>query len=218
VVAAAIATIVGAYLLGSIPTGYLVGRARGIDLRRTGSGNIGATNALRILGKPAGIFVLLFDALKGWVGCTLIPLAAWRWLVTQENDQPIPIWLVILGGLAAVVGHNFTVWLRFKGGKGVATSAGVLLGILPLPFVVVVAVFLLSLAITRIVSLSSLLAATALPPATWLWHRQFPLIAFALALAALAFYRHRANIQRLLAGTEPRLGCKPPSPPSPAAS
>ncbi len=218
--AASIATVAGAYLVGSFPTGYLVGKARGVDLRAHGSGNIGATNALRVLGKPAGTFVLLVDALKGWLACAWLPQAVVRALATSPSSATTPDWLPLLGGLAAVLGHNFTCWLRFKGGKGIATSAGVLIGLVPLAFVTVLATFLGALAVSRIVSLSSLLAAAILPVATWYWHRQPLLTAFTAALAALAFHRHRANIGRLLAGTEPRLGAKratPEAPPPPQA-
>lgn len=214
---AAFVTAVVAYFLGSIPTGYLVGRARGIDLRGAGSGNIGATNALRVLGKPAGIFVLLMDALKGWLGVALVPPAAWHALAPATTAtspaSPVPVWLPVLGGLAAVLGHNYTCWLRFKGGKGIATSAGVLLGLLPAAFASVLAAFVATLALTRIVSLSSLVAAALLPFATWYWHRHPLLTGFSVALAAVAIYRHRPNIQRLLAGTEPRLGQPRPTPP-----
>lgn len=209
-------TLLGAYLLGSIPTGYLVGRARGLDLRTLGSGNIGATNALRVLGKPAGTFVLLADAFKGWCGCVAVPHLAVSWLGGAET-RAVPTWLSVLGGVSAVLGHNFTCWLRFKGGKGIATSAGVLLGIIPLAFVTVLGTFLASLAVTRIVSLSSLLAASILPLATWYWHREPLLIGFSVVLAALAIYRHRANIARLRAGTEPRIGQRAAPAPEPAA-
>ncbi len=220
-VAFTLVTLAGAYLLGSIPTGYLVGRARGVDLRQAGSGNIGATNALRVLGKPAGIFVLIVDALKGVLAATVVPRLAWQNFATSATSDAtagMPVWLPILAGIAAVLGHNFTVWLRFRGGKGVATSAGVLLGVLPLPFLMVLAVFLLALAITRVVSLSSLVAAAALPPAAWWSSRQPLLLAFAVALSGLIFVRHRANIRRILAGTEPRLGQKAASPPGPAST
>jgi glycerol-3-phosphate acyltransferase PlsY len=218
VLAAALATVACAYLLGSIPTGFLVGRARGVDLRAVGSGNIGATNALRILGKPAGIFVLVVDALKGWLGCTLVPHVTSRWFpIPPALQASSALWLPILGGMAAVLGHNFTCWLRFRGGKGIATSAGVAMGIFALPFFIAAAVFLIGLACTRIVSLSCLVAAAVLPFATWFITSQPVLLAFSIALAALAFARHRANIRRLLAGTEPRLGQKAPPPASPAS-
>jgi glycerol-3-phosphate acyltransferase PlsY len=213
VVLATVATLVAAYFLGSLPTGYLFGRWRGIDLRSVGSGNIGATNALRILGKPAGITVLVIDALKGWLAATLLPAAAWQWLASGAHGTAIPVWLPLVGGLAAVLGHNFTCWLRFKGGKGIATSAGVVLGVLPYAFIAVLVVFAICIALTRIVSLSSLIAAIALLPAAWYWHRHPLLIGFSVVLALLAFLRHRANIQRLLAGKEPRIGQRPPAPP-----
>lgn len=212
--AVVLVTLAGAYLLGSLPTGYLVGRACGIDLRKSGSGNIGATNAMRILGKPAGIFVLFVDVLKGFLACTVVPPTAIQWFGKGiANPAAPPVWLVIIGGLAAVLGHNFTLWLRFRGGKGVATSAGVILGVLPFPFLAVILTFLVAMWITRIVSLSSLIAATLLPIATWWWHREPLLLGFALVLTALAFLRHRSNIRRLLQGTEPRLGQKHVSPP-----
>lgn len=198
-------TLAGAYLVGSLPTGYLVGRVKGIDLRTQGSGNIGATNALRVLGKPAGILVLLVDAVKGWLGATWVPSLAVA-LAGTQGALPRGAWLGVVGGVGAVLGHNFTCWLRFKGGKGIATSAGVLAGVLPTAFGVVFAVFLSVLAIGRIVSLASMTAAVVLPFATWFWHPEPVLVVFSTVLAVLAIWRHRANIRRLLAGTEPRLG------------
>lgn len=210
------------YLLGSIPTGYLVGRAKGLDLRTLGSGNIGATNALRVLGKPAGIFVLLMDALKGVISTTLVPRLAAHWLAPTLNGSTVPTTLAIVGGFAAVLGHVFTIWLRFKGGKGVATSAGVLAGLIPLAFVTILGTFLFVLAISRIVSLSSLVAALLLPAATWYWDRNPTLMAFAILLATLVVLRHRGNITRLIKGTEPRIGQRVassnPSSTHPAAS
>lgn len=211
VVAAYFVTLAAGYLLGSLPTGYLVGRAKGLDLRAVGSGNIGATNALRVLGKPAGIFVLVVDGLKGWAACTILPAVVLRGLGHSSGGPP-PIWLPVIGGLAAVLGHNFTCWLKFRGGKGVATSAGVLAGLMPLAFATVLAAFLIVLALSRIVSLGSLVAASILPFAAWYWHREPVLTGLGVALAALVVYRHRANIQRLLVGTEPRLGRKPAAP------
>lgn len=205
-VAAYLLTAILGYLLGSIPTGYLVGRAKGLDLRTQGSGNIGATNALRVLGKPAGIFVLLMDALKGAVSTTLVPHQIWQWLAPPNVSPATPTGLAIAGGLAAVLGHVFTLWLRFKGGKGVATSAGVLAGLIPFAFLTVLGTFLLVLALWRIVSLGSIAAAVMLPVATWFWHGEPALIAFALLLAALVVIRHRGNIARLIKGTEPRIG------------
>ena len=126
-----------AYLLGSIPTGFLVARAKGIDIRTVGSGNIGATNAMRVLGKPAGIFVLLMDALKGYAAC-VCGFAVHFQLLTHIPDLPMPSrardrdTFAIIAGIFAVLGHNYTCWLKFKGGKGIATSAGVYLALAPL--------------------------------------------------------------------------------------
>ncbi|MGE3311179.1 MAG: glycerol-3-phosphate 1-O-acyltransferase PlsY [Limisphaerales bacterium] len=207
-----VVTAVAAYILGSIPTGYLVGRARGLDLRALGSGNIGATNALRVLGRGPGTFVLIVDALKGFLACTLVPHLVQRALGPAWASVS-PAILPVVGGTFAVLGHNFTIWLRFKGGKGVATSAGVLAGLLPVALAVVLAVFLFVLAVSRWVSLGSLAAAAALPPVTWVIRRDPVLLGFAVVLAVLVFWRHRANIHRLWAGTEPRIGArKPPAP------
>ena len=197
--------VLGAYLLGSIPTGYLVARARGLDIRSIGSGNIGATNVFRILGKPAGIFVLLVDALKGFLGCM-----AWEWLApssfgTAETVRHAEV-LRIVGSMGAIMGHNYTCWLRFKGGKGIATSAGALIGLLPVPFLIVLAIWLFLLGATRYVSLASIGAAVALPFATWLGGRTRLLIGVTIVMSALAVYKHRANIRRLLDGTENRVG------------
>lgn len=195
------------YVLGSIPTGYLVGRARGVDIRSVGSGNIGATNVMRVLGKPIGILVLLADALKGGLATGLLPGLAAGW--TGAASGATPEWLQILGGVSAILGHNYTCWLRFKGGKGIATSAGVLVVLMPKAFAVCLGVWLLVFALSRIVSLASIAAAVALPIALVAFGRSLTLILVGAGLGALAIYRHRSNIQRLLAGTEPRVGRKP---------
>lgn len=196
------------YLLGSVPSGFLVARAKGVDLRTVGSGNIGATNAMRVLGKPLGIFVLLADAAKGALACAFVPELAGG----LTTAAPTGDWPVIAAGVAAILGHNFTCWLRFKGGKGIATSAGVLLVLMPKALGVCLAIWLIVFAVRRTVSLASIMAAAALPFAVWFFDRSGALIAVAAGLAALAIYRHRANIQRLLNGTEPRLGSRPAAP------
>jgi glycerol-3-phosphate acyltransferase PlsY len=198
-----IATILTCYLLGSIPTGYLAGRWRGVDIRQVGSGNIGATNVLRTLGKTAGIVVLAVDALKGFVACRYIPL-----LVTHSPSEN----LRIVAGLAAILGHNYTCWLRFKGGKGVATSGGVLLGWLPLAFATILAVWLAVFISSRYVSLASMIAAIALPFAAWVWGGSARMVFIAALVGGLTIYKHRSNIQRLLNGTEHRFGKARPSP------
>lgn len=205
-----ILTALAAYLLGSIPTGFLVAKARGIDIRTVGSGNIGATNVFRFLGKPAGIFVLFADALKGWLAVFAI-----RGLVTMlfhlPADQTTQEWLKICAGVCAVLGHNFTCWLHFKGGKGIATSAGVLVALVPESLLIILAVWIIVFVLTRFVSLASICAAFALPLAAWLTHESVTMIVITAALGVLAIYKHKANIKRLLNGTESRLAFKKPS-------
>ncbi|HAM71604.1 MAG TPA: acyl-phosphate glycerol 3-phosphate acyltransferase [Verrucomicrobiales bacterium] len=195
------------YLLGSIPTGFLVARARGIDIRTVGSGNIGATNAFRILGKGPGSFVLLVDALKGGVAClglpwVLLQLAAFASLLPASEQE----WLRIVAGVSAVLGHNYTCWLGFKGGKGIATSAGVLGGLVPTALLIVVVLFIVVVLLTRYVSLGSILAAAALPFATWGTQGSRLMIGVTSLMSLLAIYKHRANLRRLLNGTESRIG------------
>ncbi|MCS7049380.1 MAG: glycerol-3-phosphate 1-O-acyltransferase PlsY [Verrucomicrobiae bacterium] len=189
-----------AYLLGSIPTGYLWGRVRGIDIRTIGSGNIGATNVMRALGKGPGIAVLALDALKGWLPVFVAPR------LSPELDRVV---LQIITCVAVIAGHNWTCWLRFRGGKGIATSAGALLAFLPGPLLCGLAVWLVVFGIGRYVSLASICAAMTIPPATWWLTRDGMLTLFTTVLAAVAIYKHRSNIQRLLAGTENRVGRKP---------
>jgi len=203
-------TLLAAYLLGSIPSGYLAGRARGIDIRAQGSGNIGATNVTRILGKRIGILVLVTDAAKGWVSVYFIPRLVW-WLFVIPEGSLLAEWLSITAGIGAVLGHNYTCWLNFKGGKGIATSAGVMLGLVPFALVIVLAVFLVVLVTTRFVSLASISASVTLPFATWLTGQKAALIAVTAGLGILAVFKHRTNIKRLLNRTEPRFGGSPAS-------
>ena len=204
-------TALGAYLLGSIPFGYLAARLKGIDLRTVGSGNIGATNALRVLGKPAGMAVFALDALKGWTAVALLPSAVAAGLGAPEPGTG----LRIVAGICAVLGHNYTCWLRFRGGKGVATSAGVLYGLMPVTGLIATAAFFAALAASRYVSVGSLAAAVSLPVSAWFLEPDRRLFALALALGLLAIFRHRGNLRRLAAGAEPRLGQKPAPPPAP---
>jgi acyl phosphate:glycerol-3-phosphate acyltransferase len=198
-----IATALMAYLLGSIPTGFLVAKARGVDIRTVGSGNIGATNAFRVLGKGFGIFVLLMDALKGWVAVQI------GTVVVAKLLPGVPIeYLRITAGIGAILGHNFTCWLHFKGGKGIATSAGVLIALVPLALVIVLSIFIILFVTTRYVSIGSIAAAFALPFATWFTTRDIGLTAVMAAIGALAILKHRKNIQRLLNGTENRIQFK----------
>lgn len=204
-----IVTALVAYLLGSIPTGYVVAKSRGIDIRTVGSGNIGATNVFRILGKPAGIFVLLVDALKGFVACRWLGPLTYRLLGGDlAADSSTEEFLKIIGGVCAILGHNYTCWLKFKGGKGIATSAGVMLALLPAALGISFAVWVVLFLVTRYVSVGSIGAAFVLPfAAGWLGYSA-RMVFVAAAISALAIYKHRANIQRLLNGTENRVGKK----------
>lgn len=210
---ALITLVLLSYLLGSIPTGFLVAKAKGVDIRSVGSGNIGATNVFRILGKGAGIFVLTADAAKGALAVLLIA-------PTQSNPNEwgglLPH-LPALAGICAILGHNYTCWLKFKGGKGIATTAGVFAALAPAAFGIALATWLVVFAVSRYVSLASIVAAVALPLAVWLTGNGALLIGVSAALGALAVYKHKANIERLRAGTENRIGAKKPEAPSPAA-
>ena len=205
-----IVTVCVAYLLGSIPTGYLVARSRGVDIRTVGSGNIGATNVFRILGKPAGIFVLLVDALKGFVSCAVVGPLVYRILVGPLPEaSPTHDYLKIIGAFLSILGHNYTCWLKFKGGKGIATSAGAVLALLPIAFAVALGTWIVLFVTTRYVSVASIGAAFVLPFATWLIARgSLRMIIVAAVIGALAIYKHRSNIQRLMNGTENRFGKK----------
>jgi len=198
-----IALAIGAYLLGSIPTGYLVARAKGIDIRSVGSGNIGATNVFRILGKPAGVFVLVFDGLKGFAAC------AWfSDLIIQVFGVPggAEVDARLAAGIAAVLGHNYPCWLKFQGGKGVATSAGALAALVPWALLIILSIWIILSGLTRYVSVGSVAASFTLPFATWFTTQSWTLTIFTAAMGALAIFKHKGNIQRLLNGTENRIG------------
>jgi acyl phosphate:glycerol-3-phosphate acyltransferase len=197
------------YFLGSIPTGFLVGKARGIDIRTVGSGNIGATNVFRALGKTAGVFVLLADAAKGFLACWLIgPYFSQRFGAASGPGEPAREWYSIVAGVSAILGHNYTCWLGFKGGKGVATTGGVLLALFPKAAALGVAVWLIVLAVSRYVSLASISAALSLPLGVWVFGGSRTFIAVAGLLGVLGIYKHKSNIQRLLTGTEHQFGRK----------
>jgi acyl phosphate:glycerol-3-phosphate acyltransferase len=218
-----------AFFLGSIPFGLLIAKFRGIDIRQHGSGNIGATNVLRVLGKNFGIPCLILDALKGFIpvaiAVNLIQIAGRQvqvplglpadWILFLATDDALKGQVAqILTALFAVLGHNYSPWVGFKGGKGIATSAGVLLALMPFAVILLLAVWGLLFAITRYVSVASIGAAAVLPFLTlWgSWHHgriqdgtwNKPLFAFTVAIAAMAIWKHRANIQRLREGTENR--------------
>jgi len=218
-----------AFLMGSIPFGLIIAKIKGVDIRQHGSGNIGATNVLRVIGMKYGISCLLLDALKGF-----LPVAIAANLI-QITGRPVQIplglpetWALILPAtdaltaqiahiataLCAVLGHNYSPWIGFKGGKGIATSAGVLLALMPFAVLLLLVIWLLLFVTTRYVSIASVGASLALPLLTlWgSWHHgriqdgswNKPLFVFSLIIAILATWKHRSNLQRLRDGTENR--------------
>jgi glycerol-3-phosphate acyltransferase PlsY len=201
------------YVCGATPFGYIAGKLlRGIDIREHGSRNIGATNVIRVCGKPIGIPVFILDVLKGW-------LPAWyahHWAAQHGADETMITLLSILAGVAAVLGHNFTFWLKGQGGKGIATSTGALLGTAPAAVGIAIVVWLILVKATRYVSVASMGAGLAVPVAMAImmarvgqWNGLS--LGFGIVLAGLAILRHKANIQRLLAGTENRVGGPKPA-------
>ncbi len=187
-----IVLIAGAYLLGSIPTGLLLGKLYGIDVRKEGSGNIGATNLYRTVGRRVGVYTLIGDCLKG-----LLPVVAVKYSMLPSDYAA---WV----GLAAFCGHVFSVFLKFKGGKGVATALGVFLALSPPAVGIALAVFVLLMAIWRYVSLGSVSAAAAMPIAVWALGGGRVLNLVTVLIAVIVIVRHTDNIKRLVAGTESR--------------
>ncbi|MDF1657802.1 MAG: glycerol-3-phosphate 1-O-acyltransferase PlsY [Verrucomicrobiales bacterium] len=190
-----------AYVVGATPFGFLAGKLKGIDIREHGSGNIGATNVLRTLGKPIGITVLVLDVFKG-----MIPVIIAKMM--SDNSA-----LHIATAITAILGHNYTFWLKFKGGKGIATTAGAVIPILTVPILVAIAVWVIFLKLTRYVSVASIAAAVAIPltlsiqnlvSGQWEW----VIFGFAVFVCLLAIWKHRANIQRLRRGEENRFAAK----------
>ncbi len=223
-----------AFLLGSIPFGLLIAKARGVDIRQHGSGNIGATNVLRVLGKKYGIACLVLDILKGFVptllainlirftgqptGMGIPALMAWAYQFPAESQFTAQL-LQVVAGLFAILGHNYSPWVGFKGGKGIATSAGVVIALMPAAIVLLVAIWGLVFLTTRYVSVASIAAVVVLPVLTLYgsWHHgrlqdgtwNKPLFGLSLTIAVLGVWKHRANIRRLMAGTENRFVRKP---------
>ena len=202
-----IVCVVAAYLLGATPFAYLAGRVlKGIDIRKFGSGNVGATNVLRTLGKAPGIAVLLLDMAKGVLAVTVLPMIAMRFM---SPEMPVsPELLKVLCGIAAIAGHIWTVFLRFKGGKGVATTVGVFFGLTWLSMLIAVGVFVLVVYVTRFISVGSIMLGVAIVVSNIVLKQPLEYIVFSAAVAALIVYTHRSNIKRLLSGTENKLGRK----------
>ena len=206
------------YLLGAVPFSLVVGRMKGVDLRQHGSGNAGATNAFRVLGKGPGILVFVLDMVKGLVATQLISRLTMGADPTALLGAEGATWLMVIAGASAMLGHVFTIWGRLffgslKGGKGVATGAGMLLGLIPVAVGVGLVVFILTMVATRYVSLGSILAALSLPITLavqrWLGAEvASPVWLFALAVPLFIVYTHRTNVRRLLNGTEARMSDK----------
>ena len=196
---------IGAYLLGAVPFGFLIARSRGIDIRKAGSGNIGATNVFRAVGKGWGALTLLLDALKGLIPAALFPLLLGR--MTQGEPAAGD---GVLFACLAIAGHNWPIYLKFKGGKGIATTGGAVIGIAPAAFGVGLATWIVTCLVTRYVSVASILAAAAIPTASWLWFREDGILVPCILtlLGAMAILRHHGNIRRLLKGTENRFTFK----------
>ncbi|HBR00870.1 glycerol-3-phosphate 1-O-acyltransferase PlsY [Roseofilum sp. Belize BBD 4] len=212
--AIAVGVLIGAYLLGSIPTGYWLTKAlKGIDIRESGSGSTGATNVLRIVGKGAALTVLLVDVLKGVAAIFLVRFAyQWQILTLDEQGQS---WIVVLAGFLALFGHSLSIWLIWnqpegkslsKGGKSAATSLGVLLALYWPVGLLTFAVFGSIIGITRIVSLGSMSAAIAVSALMAAFHQPLAYEIFGIMGGLYVIWRHRSNIERLLAGTEPKIG------------
>ena len=191
-IAAQIIIIAAAYLIGSIPTGLLLGKAYGIDVRKEGSGNIGATNLYRTVGRKVGIITLIGDCLKG-----LLPVVVIKASMTPPE---LAAWV----GLAAFCGHVFSLFLKFKGGKGVATALGVFLALAPVAVAIAIALFALLMFLWRYVSLGSISAAAAMPLAVYLLGGDRTIIIVTLAISLIVILRHHENISRLFSGTESR--------------
>lgn len=190
-----------AYIVGATPFGFLAGKAKGIDIREHGSGNIGATNVLRVLGKPVGITVLVLDVMKGLVPVIIAKLVSDSSLVH------------IATAMAAIIGHNYTFWLGFKGGKGIATTGGAILPIMPWALIAAVLGWIIVLKLSRYVSLASIAAALIIPltlvvenliTGTWEWN----IFGFGMFVCLLAIWKHRSNIGRLIRGEENRFAKK----------
>lgn len=215
------------YLLGALPFGYLVARAYGVDIFKAGSGNPGATNVKRVLGARAGNTVFALDAAKGAAAAAIPLLLAYFWtrgnpiLANWHDFEREDFWRetwahaqleALVSVVAAVLGHSFSVFTKFKGGKGVATAAGGLLVLMPLACLIGAAVWAVTFFTTRYVSLGSILAAVVVPASSWMLGYPLPLAIVATALGLFVIIRHRANISRLLAGTESRFGRRDPRP------
>lgn len=193
------------YLFGSFPAGYFAGRIAGVDVRTAGSGNIGATNVLRVLGKPWGYTVFFIDAFKGFAAVRIAFFLAEHLTFARSSS----VYFAILAALMCVVGHTFPLWLGFKGGKGVATSVGAIFGLMPVAAVTIFLIWVIVFEITRYVSVASIVASLSCPVAValyihWKIIEGTGLLYFSILMAIFIVWRHRSNFSRLLKGTEQR--------------
>lgn len=212
--------IILSYLVGSIPTSVMYGKwFRGIDIRKHGSGNAGGTNVFRVLGWKPGVGVIIFDGLKGYIAVAVIARLYFDLSIPFPSTGPFEEFTIvqIIAGSAAILGHIWTLFAGFKGGKGIATAAGMMIGIAPIEFAVSVVVFMVVLTVSRFVSLGSISAAVAFPLTLFFRWNIFQveiedystLVYFSLVIAALLIFTHRGNIKRLIQGTENKLTALP---------
>ncbi|MFC1666624.1 glycerol-3-phosphate 1-O-acyltransferase PlsY [Candidatus Omnitrophota bacterium] len=193
--------VLAAYLIGSTPTAYIFGRLlKGVDIRQLGSGNVGATNTFRVIGRIPGLMVLAIDILKGFVCVTYIANC-----VMYVSPAPRPEFYRVLMGLVAILGHNWPVFLKFKGGKGVATSAGVVIGLIPGIFWIGFLVWCIVFSITGYISLASIIASVSVPLFTLIFGQSTEVVVFMSILCVVITYKHRPNIKRLKKGEEKRI-------------
>jgi glycerol-3-phosphate acyltransferase PlsY len=221
--------VIVSYLLGTIPSGLLISKSQGIDIREHGSKNIGATNVWRTMGRKWGLFAFICDTFKGWLAVIIgVSLAASLGVIVHLPHDHVevkhlpPDYVGIAAALGCIMGHNFPVWLRFKGGKGVATSLGVIIGMMPLVSIITFAIWAIVFKLSRYVSLASLIAALALPVVIvlflffgpsqgWSAVHGWGNFYFGVAAALMVLKRHTANLKRLLNGTELRFGDPKPA-------
>lgn len=184
--------LIANYLVGSIPSAYLIGKFKGIDIKQHGSGNVGATNAFRVMGKGPGILVLIVDCLKGVIGV----------LIAQKVGGP---WFVVPAALVVMAGHSYSIFLKFKGGKGVATGAGVFLALAPITVCIELMVFFIIVAVWKYVSLGSIIVAMTIPVTMYFVGDPLPVRILGFLAAAFVIYRHIPNIKRIIDGTENKI-------------
>jgi len=194
-------SLISAYLIGSIPTAYLFGRIiKGIDIRNYGSGNVGATNVYRVVGKVPGFMALFLDILKGCLPVIILPV-----IFNVDNNMITIDTYKLLIGISAIAGHVWPVFLKFKGGKGVATTAGVVLALMPAVFIISFIIWVLVFIIFRYVSLASVIAAIAMPIAVIVLKMPISIAIFAIMLSIVGIYKHKSNISRLIKGEEKKI-------------